>query len=284
MDRDLTPTDPPSSAAEGSSPAARRVLDDLCALLRREADSFRRSAGDRAALARLERLARALRGHLLALRVLHDASAAPPSRPEAAAEPAPPVPEVAGLGVERPPRDGATVAPGGAPSVARPDRPPPGPAPDGDGPPRFPPFRDQETGLHSREGFDAVASGELKRCGRHERAFSLLVLQLPARRGEPLRRAALTIRRNLRESDAAGRHVERTFVVALPETSVEGARLVSRRLVTALEAAGTWDEEGRIGIATHPMDGDTLLSLLDTARGQLAFSPRTVLFPPEAEV
>ncbi|MGH7541895.1 MAG: GGDEF domain-containing protein, partial [Gemmatimonadota bacterium] len=145
--------------------------------------------------------------------------------------------------------------------------------------PRFPPFRDQETGLHSREGFDAVASGELKRCRRYDRVYSILMLQLPVDESEALRRAAGVVRRSLRESDLVGRHVDRTLAVALPETSVEPARRVSRRLVTRLDEAAAWGDEGRIGIATHPVDGETLLALLDTARGQLALPADWVLDP-----
>ena len=151
------------------------------------------------------------------------------------------------------------------------------------GTPRYPPFRDQDTGLHSREGFDAVASGELKRCRRYERTFSLLLLQLTERDIDGLRRAAGVVRRSLRESDLAGRHVDRTLAVALPETSLEEARGVARRLVSGLERVGAWSEEGHLGIAGHPFDGETLLALFDTARGQLSLASNAVLYPSSRE-
>jgi GGDEF domain-containing protein len=151
------------------------------------------------------------------------------------------------------------------------------------GAPRYPPFRDQDTGLHSREGFDAVASGELKRCRRYERTFSLLLLQLPERDPDGLRRAAGVVRRSLRESDLAGRHVDRTLAVALPETSLDETRRVARRLVSGLERVGAWSEEARLGIAGHPIDGETLLALFDTARGQLSLLSNAVLYPSSQE-
>jgi hypothetical protein len=147
------------------------------------------------------------------------------------------------------------------------------------GSPRYPPFRDQDTGLHSREGFDAVASGELKRCRRYERTFSLLLLQLPERDPDGLRRAAGVVRRSLRESDLAGRHVDRTLAVALPETGLDETRRVARRLVSGLERVGGWTEEARLGIAGHPFDGETLLALFDTARGQLSLPGNAILYP-----
>ncbi len=149
----------------------------------------------------------------------------------------------------------------------------------GNGVSRFPPFRDQDTGLHSRAGFDAIASGELKRCRRHGRTLSLLLIQLGVRDLEGLVRAAAVVHRELRESDLAGRHIDRTLAVVLPETPVEVARGVAARLVAAFDEAGAWGEEGRIGIAALPVDGETLTALLDTARGELALPSAVVLDP-----
>ncbi len=149
----------------------------------------------------------------------------------------------------------------------------------GNGVSRFPPFRDQDTGLHSRAGFDAIASGELKRCRRHGRTLSLLLIQLGVRDLEGLVRAAAVVHRELRESDLAGRHIDRTLAVVLPETPVEVARGVAARLVAAFDEAGAWGEEGRIGIAALPVDGETLMALLDTARGELALPSAVVLDP-----
>lgn len=141
----------------------------------------------------------------------------------------------------------------------------------------FPAFRDQNTGLFTREGFDALASGELKRCRRYERPFSLLLLQLDVADREPLRSAAATVRRSLRESDLAGRHVDRTFALALAETQLSDARVVARRVIGSLQDTGVWGTGARVGVAGHPIDGDTLPSLFEVARGQLSRSVTEVL-------
>ena len=144
---------------------------------------------------------------------------------------------------------------------------------------RFPPYRDQATGLPSREGFDATASGELKRCRRYDRTLSLMLFQLALAGPDELRSAGSAIRRTLRESDLVGRHVDRTFAVSLPETSLSDARSVAWRVIENLRRSGAWGDACRLGLAGHPLDGDTLLSLLEVARGQLSRPVADVLGP-----
>jgi GGDEF domain-containing protein len=270
------------------------VLDGLLRLVRLEWNRFR----DRPSAEALERLSRLLDGaghQLQALRVLLDE--APDGRPLPPDESHrrlhdPGFRERRGdqagsprsHGVETaPPREPAAPADSedawssadGAPEAGGDGR-------DGRGP-SFPAFRDQETGLFSREGFDAVASGELKRCRRYERPFSVVLVQLGVGRAERLRPAAATLRRTLRESDLAGRHVDRTFVVALAETPLTEARIVARRIVRSLDRTGSWGDAARVGVAGHPIDGDTLPSLFDVGRGQLALPVTDVLAPNGTE-
>lgn len=247
------------------------MLDGLLRLVERDWHRFRERP-DAASLARLGRSIEALHDHLRSSRLLvAEASGGlgpPDNAPAAIPTPA------AATESPRPPAEAGSPALRGMfdPTGTQ------------DGPARrYPPFRDQDTGLHSREGFDAVASGELKRCRRYERTFSLLLLQLPERDVAGLRRAAGVIRRSLRESDLAGRHVDRTLAVALTETGLDETRGVARRLVSGLERAGAWSEEARLGIAGHPVDGETLLALFDTARGQLSLPSRSVLNPSSGE-
>ena len=145
----------------------------------------------------------------------------------------------------------------------------------------FPPFRDQVTGLHSQEGFDAVAGGELKRCRRYGRVYALLLFQVPGTDVATLRRAANAIRAATRESDLVGRHVDRSLAVALPETQANQARLVAERIIRHLEGVGAWDENGRLGLVTHPAHGETLVHLVQTARDQLDRPAQQVLAAPE---
>ena len=141
----------------------------------------------------------------------------------------------------------------------------------------YPPFRDQVTGLHSREGFDTVAGGELKRCRRYGRVFSLVLLQLPSANRDGLRRAANAVRAATRESDLAGRHVDRTLAIALPETPPNEARIVAERVIDHCEGVGSWDASSRVGLVTHPAHGETLNHLVDAARAQLTLPARHVL-------
>jgi len=267
------------------------VLDGLLRLVRLEWNRFR----DRPSAEALERLGRLLDGaahQLEALRVLLDeapeAGSAPPgTRPsvhvpvarDRRGEEAEP-PETAGSDQSPPPdpdltedREDSWTAGDGAPAAEGDGR--------GQSGPSFPVFRDQETGLFSREGFDAVASGELKRCRRYERPFSLVLVQLGVGRVERLQPAAATLRRALRESDLAGRHVDRTFVVALAETPLSEARIVARRIIRSLDRTGSWGDAARVGVAGHPIDGDTLPSLFDVGRGQLALPVTEVLASTE---
>jgi len=141
----------------------------------------------------------------------------------------------------------------------------------------YPPFRDQVTGLHSREGFDAVASGELKRCRRHGRVFSLVLLQLPGADGDGLRRAANAVSAAIRESDLAGRQIDRTLAVALPEAPPNEARIVAERIIGHCEGVGVWGSGSRVALVTHPTHGETLVHLIDAARAQLTLPARRVL-------
>jgi len=142
---------------------------------------------------------------------------------------------------------------------------------------RYPAFRDGVTGLLSREGFEWIASGELKRCARHGRVFTILLLQLCPVDPDTLPRTAEVVRRALRGSDVAGREGERAVVVALPETAQREARAVGERLIAELEGAGVWRREGRIGMAAYPTHGETVWSLLETARGKLSLPVGNVL-------
>ena len=255
------------------------VLEGLLRLVERDWQQFR----GRPAAASLERLGRsieALNDHLRASRLLIEAAST-------AGEQAP-FPQIQGSTGSSPATAGVETPGGGELSGDRRNGPeassiaPPG-GESRTGSARYPPFRDQDTGLHSREGFDAVASGELKRCRRYERAFALLLIQLAVRDPDELRRAAGVVRRSLRESDLAGRHVDRTLAVALPETGLDDGRRVAGRLVSGLERVGAWGEEARLGIAGHPIDGETLLALFDTARGQLSLAANVVLDPTGRE-
>lgn len=137
--------------------------------------------------------------------------------------------------------------------------------------PAFPSFRDRVTGLLSREGFDAAASGELKRSRRYGRPFALLLFFLRDAAGNPdrLRKVGVVIQRELRESDLVARYGGRTMVVGLPETPAHAARAVADRIAAELRRNGRWDGAASVAVAVHPADGETLPTLVGAARARL---------------
>ncbi len=117
-----------------------------------------------------------------------------------------------------------------------------------------------------RETFDVASTAELKRCRRFERSFSLLLLDLGKEADAQAGRILLS---GLREFDLVGRYGDRVLAVGLPETAGENARVIAQRLVGLLAERGAWSEIGRYGIATYPKDGNTLTTVVRTARSQL---------------
>ncbi len=117
-----------------------------------------------------------------------------------------------------------------------------------------------------RETFDVASTAELKRCRRFERSFSLLLLDLGKEADAQAGRILLS---SLREFDLVGRYGDRVLAVGLPETAGESARVIAQRLVGLLAERGAWSEIGRYGIATYPKDGNTLTTVVRTARSQL---------------
>jgi hypothetical protein len=266
-----TPFDPAAMLRGLAEPNS--VLSGLVLLLEDEWARFH-ARPDEEALARVNDLARAVRAQLRAVDTVLDATTAAGfdrARVSASRAPADPItPDETGG-----PSADALPVPEAEPLVST--APSPSVAPTVE--PVYPPFRDQATGLFTREGFDAAASGELKKCRRHERPFAILLLQLGVREDEALRKAATTIRRVVRESDLAGRHVDRTFAIGLSEAAISDARLVAGRIIETLEGGGAWGSAGRIGLAGYPVDGETLPGLLEVARGQLSLLVTEVLEP-----
>jgi GGDEF domain-containing protein len=121
--------------------------------------------------------------------------------------------------------------------------------------------------IFPREAFDVASAAELKRCRRFERSFSLLLLDAGV---EVDRRAGRILLSNLREFDLVGRYGDDVFAIGLPETSAEGARVIAQRLVGLLARRGAWSDRGRLGFATYPRDGNTLTTVVRSARADLS--------------
>lgn len=133
----------------------------------------------------------------------------------------------------------------------------------------FLPYRDSFTGVYNREGFNALAEAELKRCRRYGRRFGLLVLEISPPHLAGLQRAVATARAELREYDLIARYVDDLILIGVPEGGPGPTRRVASRVLKALRAddMGPWFR--RLAYATLPEDGSTLGGLIDEARARL---------------
>ena len=134
---------------------------------------------------------------------------------------------------------------------------------------QFLPYRDPFTGAYNREGFDALAGAELKRCRRYGRRFGLLILKLAPPDLEGLQRVVATARAELREYDLIARYIEDLIVIGIPEGGPGATRRVASRVLKAMRNAGMGRWFQRLAYATLPEDGSTLGGLIDSARHRL---------------
>ncbi len=136
---------------------------------------------------------------------------------------------------------------------------------------------DPLTGLANYRQLVEALETEIKRFGRNERPFVVLLLDLDGLKkindahghlagSRALCRLADMLRLYSREMDTAGRYGGDEFVLILPETDAEAARLVAQRISKRLAEDG---EEPKIsvsiGTAIYPDDGETVNEILGAA-------------------
>jgi len=136
---------------------------------------------------------------------------------------------------------------------------------------------DPLTGLANYRQLVEALETEIRRSGRNERPFVLLLLDLDGLKkindahghiagSRALCRLADMLRLYSREMDTAARYGGDEFVLILPETDAEAARLVAQRISKRLMDDG---EEPRIsvsiGMAVYPDDGETSNEILGAA-------------------
>ena len=131
---------------------------------------------------------------------------------------------------------------------------------------RFLPYRDPFTGIYNREGFDALAGAELKRCRRYGRGFGLLVFEISPPDLVGLQRAVATARAELREYDLIARYVDDLILIGVPEGGGGATRRVASRVLKALRAGGMGSWFRKLSYSILPEDGSTLSGLIYTAR------------------
>jgi diguanylate cyclase (GGDEF)-like protein len=107
-------------------------------------------------------------------------------------------------------------------------------------------LKDGLTGLYNHTYFQDTLKKEMSQAGRYGRALSLLLFDLDHFKkindtyGHPigdmvLERVGQVIRETTREADIAARYGGEEFAVILPETDLEGARVIAERLRSAVE-------------------------------------------------
>jgi diguanylate cyclase (GGDEF)-like protein len=133
---------------------------------------------------------------------------------------------------------------------------------------------DELTGLGNRRALERDLQQEVARAARHERRFSVAVLDLDglkrindteghAAGDAALRRLAAGLTASLRAGDRAYRLGGDEFALVLPETRPDSARHALERLVDAGAPAMSW------GVAAFPFDGRSSRSLLERADQRL---------------
>jgi diguanylate cyclase (GGDEF)-like protein len=136
---------------------------------------------------------------------------------------------------------------------------------------------DPLTGLANYRQLVEALETEIKRFGRSERQFVVLLLDLDGLKkindehghivgSRALCRLADMLRLYSREMDTAARYGGDEFVLILPETDTEAARLVAQRIAKRLAEDGEEPKTSvSIGMAVYPDDGETVNEILGAA-------------------
>jgi diguanylate cyclase (GGDEF)-like protein len=143
-------------------------------------------------------------------------------------------------------------------------------------------FRDALTGLLDWRGFEFALRVELARESRRGGHFALVLLELGGVRntnerfgrsvGDTLLQVfGDSVEQRIRQSDIAARVGGDEFAIILPDTDVEGARIVARQIMRAFadNVRGIFPKDlgvgGSLGIARFPDDGSEPDALLGAA-------------------
>jgi GGDEF domain-containing protein len=124
---------------------------------------------------------------------------------------------------------------------------------------------DDTTGLLIWRAFSERAHTEIARATRYQREIGLVVFAVEPG-GLSVRELADLCRSKHRDCDVAGQTEAGEIVLLLPETSLQGARVIAQRICAlAAKARGA----PKVGCAAWPQHGRTLSALVATARSSL---------------
>lgn len=146
-------------------------------------------------------------------------------------------------------------------------------------------IKDQLTGCFNRRNLVYDLNKKIEECKRYKKVFSVIMMDFDNfkkyndrfghSRGDTLLKSVCAgLRKILRKADVMYRYGGDEFVVLLPETNKEGARVCSQRLEKNIEEMDRRiDEKTKItlstGIAGYPEDASTALSLIKIADRQM---------------
>ena len=136
-------------------------------------------------------------------------------------------------------------------------------------------LHDQMAGLPNRQHLERLIASELRRASAEPCSILLVemdtAVSTPAARNTTIAHVLAVVRGVLRSPDLLFRDEGERFIVLLPQTDAPEADVLGRRIGSELSAGRGGDElRGvvvpiRIGLATAPNDGATLLDLLRSA-------------------
>jgi diguanylate cyclase (GGDEF)-like protein/putative nucleotidyltransferase with HDIG domain len=148
---------------------------------------------------------------------------------------------------------------------------------------------DELTGLYNRRHFEERLKEEIGRHSRHGDMFSIFLLDLDNFKtyndmyGHPagdivLNQIGKTMKGSVRSVDQAFRYGGDEFVVILPQTGIDDARVVAERV--RKQIAGEMEAKGvavtcSIGLASYPSDGVIPGELVTVADTALYYAKRT---------
>lgn len=146
--------------------------------------------------------------------------------------------------------------------------------------------RDGLTGVHNRRWFDEALGAEIAFARRHDRALSLLIVDVDHfkrvndRFGHPagdavLREVGGVLERTVRREDAVARYGGEEFAILLRDTALDAARICAERVREAIErACATYDGRpipitASVGVATVRGVAASPAALIEAADGAL---------------
>jgi diguanylate cyclase (GGDEF)-like protein len=145
---------------------------------------------------------------------------------------------------------------------------------------------DSLTGLYNRTHLMDTLAGEVARSRRHNRPFTLLIMDIDHFKtyndtyghlagDEALRRTGFLLKESIRTSDYAARYGGEEFILILPETGAEDGVEMAERIRNQI-AEKEMGSDGSplkvtvsVGVASFPRDGDDPHSLMKRADAAL---------------